>query len=230
MACPVDDVFACFDGSVTIGVMNQEAKQSVRQEFFAARKALSPTERDRQSQIICETLLHWYAKLSAQARSAGKVAMTIQFGTEPDTDPVMHALHADGVDVWVPISHADRSLSWVRWTPQVAMERSSLGPIMEPVGQRFGPEQVADADLIVVPALAADTAGFRMGKGGGYYDRFLAQLPDLVESVPPLITPVFDHELFAPQDRAFPVDAHDLPVQAVLTAATGLRWVGGPHR
>lgn len=205
--------------------MSQEAKQSVRQEFFAARKALPPAERERQSKAICEILLGWYRQLPAHRRAGGKVAMTIQFGTEPDTDPVMHALHADGVQVWVPISHADRSMSWVRWSPEVVMERSSLGPIDEPVGQRFGPDAVADADLIVVPALAADSAGFRMGKGGGYYDRFLAQLPELVESVPPLMTPVFDHELFAPEDRAFPVDAHDLPVQAVLTAATGLHWV-----
>lgn len=151
--------------------------------------------------------------------------MTIKFGTEPDTDPLMEALHAEGVEIWVPISHADRSMSWVQWGPDVAMEQSAFGPIKEPVGPRFGPEAVADADVIVVPALAVDSAGYRLGKGGGYYDRFLAALPQLTERLPFLVTPVFDYEFVDAQDQVFPVDDHDLPVQAVVTAETGLVWV-----
>ena len=105
------------------------------------------------------------------------------------------------------------------------MEQSAFGPIKEPVGPRFGPEAVADADVIVVPALAVDSAGYRLGKGGGYYDRFLAALPQLTERLPFLVTPVFDYEFVDAQDQVFPVDDHDLPVQAVVTAETGLVWV-----
>lgn len=205
--------------------MTSELKDRLRKQFFAQRKELGDAERQRQSETICQVLLDWYRGLNVADRPASKVAMTIKFGTEPDTDPVMQALHADGVEIWVPISNADRSMSWVRWTPDVAMEKSALGPIQEPVGERFGPEAVADADVVVVPALAVDSAGFRLGKGGGYYDRFLEALPQLTDRLPFLVTPVFDYEFVDAGAGAFPVDAHDLPVQAVVTAETGFLWI-----
>lgn len=205
--------------------MTQDSKDALRKQFFAQRKELGDQERQRQSAVLNDHLLNWYRGLEPSQRPAGKVTMTIKFGTEPDTDPVMDALHAEGVEVWVPISHGDRSMSWVRWTPDVEMEQSGYGPIKEPVGERFGPEKVADADVVFVPALVADTAGYRLGKGGGYYDRFLEKLPQLTDRMPWLITPLFDHELFAAAAQAFPVEEHDLPVQAVVTAATGFHWV-----
>lgn len=205
--------------------MTAELKDQLRRQFFSQRKQLGEDERQRQSEAICQILLDWYRGLDVQQRRTGKVAMTIKFGTEPDTDPVMHALHADGVEIWVPISNADRSMSWVRWTPDVAMEKSKLGPIQEPVGERFGPQAVADADVVIVPALAVDSAGFRLGKGGGYYDRFLEVLPKLTDQLPFLVTPVFDYEFVDADAGAFPVEDHDLPVQAVVTAETGLVWI-----
>lgn len=205
--------------------MTPKLKAQLRKRFFTQRQELGAAERKRQSDQICRDLLDWYHGLAADERPTGKVAMTIQFGTEPDTDPLMEAFHAEGIQIWVPISHADRSMSWVQWGPDVAMEQSKLGPIQEPVGRRFGPEAVADADVIIVPALAVDSAGYRLGKGGGYYDRFLAALPHLTERLPFLVTPVFDYEFVDAQAKAFPVDDHDLPVQAVATAETGLVWV-----
>lgn len=205
--------------------MSVKSKDELRKRFFALRKDLGAAARQQQSDELCQVLLSWYRDLPSGQRATGKVAMTIKFGTEPDTDPVMHALHAAGVEVWVPISHADRSMSWTLWAPDIRLEKSTLGPIAEPVGERFGAAAVADADVVFVPALAADTAGYRLGKGGGYYDRFLAQLPELTDRLPLLVTPVFNQEFFAAEDAAFPVEAHDLPVQAVATAATGVQWV-----
>lgn len=206
-------------------IMSTETKDHLRRQFFIQRKELGTAERQRQSERLSQLLLEWYRGLEPAQRSTRKVALTIKFGTEPDTDPVMHALHDDGVEIWVPISHADRSMSWTKWYPDVPMETSKLGPIQEPTGERFGPEVVADADVIFVPALAADTAGYRLGKGGGYYDRLLASLPEITNDVPLLVTPLFDHEFFAADAKAIPVDDHDLPVQSVATAETGIVWV-----
>lgn len=223
--CRDDDVFVCVHTGVTIGIMTIDTKDELRKQFFTQRKELGLPERQRQSDALCDILFDWYRTLDAAQRSANKVAMTIKFGTEPDTDPLMRALHDDGVELWVPISNADRSMAWTRWYPGVPMQKSALGPIDEPVGERFSPDAVADADVILVPALAADTAGYRMGKGGGYYDRFLAELPKLTDDVPLLVTPLFDHEYFGANAAAFPVEDHDLPVQAVVTADTGIVWV-----
>lgn len=205
--------------------MSTETKDELRRQFFSQRKELGADQRQRQSQRLSGLLLEWYRGLDSARRSAQKVALTIKFGTEPDTDPVLRALYADGVELWVPISNADRSMSWTQWYPDVPMAKSKLGPIQEPTGERFGPEVVADADVIFVPALAADTAGYRLGKGGGYYDRLLEALPKLTDDVPLLVTPLFDHEFFAADTKAFPIEEHDLPVQAVATAANGIVWV-----
>lgn len=205
--------------------MTTQTKEQLRQQFFRQRKELGAQQREHQSDLLSGMLLEWYRGLDSAQRSAQKIALTITFGTEPDTDPVLESLHNDGVEVWVPISNADRSLSWTLWYPGVPMEQSKLAPIQEPTGERFGAEAVADADVIFVPALAADTAGYRLGKGGGYYDRFLAALPTLSKNVPLLVTPLFDHEFFAAEVEAFPVEAHDLPVQAVATAQAGIVWV-----
>lgn len=205
--------------------MIRDTKDRLRKDFFGRRKTLDADERRRQSERLNAVLLEWYRSLDAQQASKRKVAMTIKFGTEPDTDPLLAALHDDGVELWVPISNADRSMSWTRWYPGVAMEQSSQAPIQEPTGQRFDAAAVADADVVLVPALAADTDGYRLGKGGGYYDRFLAALPELTDQPPVLVTPVFDHEFFAAVDAEFPVEDHDVPVDAVVTAATGIVWV-----
>ncbi len=204
--------------------MFNETKDQLRREFFNQRKELGTQERQRQSAVLCGLLLDWYRGLEAAHRPAKKVGLTIKFGTEPDTDPIMETLYGDGVEIWVPISHQDRSMSWTQWWPGVEMKKSALAPVLEPTGQRFGPEAVADADVVFVPALAADTAGYRLGKGGGYYDRFLATLPTRSDNRPMLITPIFDHEFFAVEAEAFPVAEHDLPVQAVATAQSGIVW------
>ncbi|TFV62656.1 5-formyltetrahydrofolate cyclo-ligase, partial [Blastococcus sp. CT_GayMR20] len=76
-----------------------------------------------------------------------------------------------------------------------------------------GPTAIADADAVVVPALAVDHFGFRLGRGGGYYDRALVHArPDAV-----LVTVVFDEERFA----ELPREAHDRPVGAVVTPSGG---------
>lgn len=215
-------MFAPVPCGVTIGAMTRDSKDQLRKQFFTQRKELGAAERQRQSAQLCQTLLEWFRGLEASQRRSNKVTLTIKFGTEPDTDPLMQSLYDDGVELWVPISNADRSMSWTRWYPDVPMEQSKFGPIQEPTGERFGPEAVADADVVFVPALAADTAGYRLGKGGGYYDRFLAALPGLTDQVPQLVTPIFDHEFFAAEAAAFPVEEHDLPVHAVVTAASGI--------
>ena len=97
------------------------------------------------------------------------------------------------------------ALDWAEYTGELAPGKYGLP---EPVGPLLGAGVIARAGVILVPGLAGDVAGMRMGRGAGYYDRSLAHATGRTAL---LLHPgeVLD---------AVPHDAHDLPVDAVLTA------------
>ena len=86
---------------------------------------------------------------------------------------------------------------------------------LAPGGRLYG---LAAAAAVVMPALAVAEDGMRLGQGGGYYDRFLAELPRSV----PTVALVFEDELLPA--GAIPAEPTDRPVDGVVTAA-GLRWI-----
>ncbi|WJY97106.1 5-formyltetrahydrofolate cyclo-ligase family protein [Corynebacterium fournieri] len=106
--------------------------------------------------------------------------------------------------VFLPISLADGVLAWAQAGQDDAL--GSLG-IAEPRGARFTSAVLRSCGMLVVPALAVDRQGMRLGKGAGYYDRALAGLDVPVAAV------VFDWEVV----EAVPHDAHDQAVDAVIT-------------
>jgi 5-formyltetrahydrofolate cyclo-ligase len=85
--------------------------------------------------------------------------------------------------------------------------------ILEPVGPKLGPTAIGTAEVVVVPALAVDRGGTRLGRGGGWYDRALRHArPGAV-----VVAVVFDGEVV---DRLPALD-HDRPVTAVVTPSGG---------
>ena len=89
----------------------------------------------------------------------------------------------------------------------------------EPSGDFLPQEQLAEADIIVVPALAADTSGTRLGQGAGWYDRTLMDARPGV----PVVALVFDDEFHDASVRAIPREAHDVPVTIVVTPSAVAR-------
>ena len=94
-------------------------------------------------------------------------------------------------------------MNWVRFTGETA---PGIFGFHEPVGELVS---AADVDLMIVPALAIDQKGNRLGKGKGFYDRYLSTL----EAPPALVAVVYDEELV----EHIPAEAHDQPVDAVVT-------------
>ncbi|MFC7400816.1 5-formyltetrahydrofolate cyclo-ligase [Citricoccus sp. GCM10030269] len=200
-------------------------KDELRSWWRARRRALSPHERTTQSADLTEHVLGWYLPRARHRR----VAVVLSYGTEPDTDPLREALHQAGVEVLAPVTEPGRQMSWSVWHPGVDVERSSVAPIDEPVGERLGVETMAAVDLVLVPAQAVDRRGYRMGQGGGYYDRFLAALRQEVDQqddfpMPVTVAMVFRHELLADGDE-LPASEHDEPVDGAVTA-DGFTWFG----
>lgn len=121
--------------------------------------------------------------------------------------------------VWLPLALPGGELAWAAATDASdAMHTGALG-IREPDGARFNSNVLRSCSLVIVPALGVDTNGMRLGKGMGYYDRALSGLPVPVAAV------VFDEELVA----SIPHEAHDVPVDAVITPS-GFRPLEGTVR
>ncbi|MFB7599105.1 5-formyltetrahydrofolate cyclo-ligase, partial [Streptomyces sp. NPDC056160] len=79
-------------------------------------------------------------------------------------------------------------------------------------GRRLGPDAVTAADVVLLPGLAADSRGMRLGRGGGSYDRVLARL-ERADAHPALVVLLYDREVV----EHVPAEPHDRPVQAVVT-------------
>lgn len=98
------------------------------------------------------------------------------------------------------------ALLWAEYAPG-CLVTGKYG-LSEPAGPRLPAEAIADADVVIVPGVAADRTGMRMGRGAGYYDRSLAHATGTVAAI------LHPGEIV----DAVPHDAHDLPVDAVITA------------
>jgi len=99
---------------------------------------------------------------------------------------------------------------WGLWESGRALV--TLGrPPAQPDGEVLGAESLKEADLIVIPALAASADGTRLGQGGGWYDRALThRSPDT-----PVVAVIFDDEVL--QAGIIPAEPHDVPVDAIVT-------------
>jgi len=145
---------------------------------------------------------------SQEISSARVIASYISYGDEPNTAELNQAILAAGKKLLLPrISeeNGDVSLEWVSWNgdPQQLKER---GRILEPIGPaEIDSNQI---DVVIVPALRVDGDGYRLGQGGGFYDRALARLTAWS------IALIFPEEIAG---QPLPRESHDIPVSAYAT-------------
>ena len=109
----------------------------------------------------------------------------------------------------LPVLLDDDDLDWARYDGLLVPGRRG---VLEPAGPRLGVAAIASCDLVLVPALAVDRAGDRLGTGGGSYDRALARATGTTVAL------LRDEELV----EALPHEPHDVPVRAVATPGDGL--------
>lgn len=139
---------------------------------------------------------------------------------EPSTDALLAAWRQEGRRVLLPVVRGDRDLDW-------AADDGTRGPgavvdVAEPTGDRLGLCAVHRAAVVVVPALAVDLRGARLGQGGGSYDRALAR----VAADALVVALLHDDELVV--DDELPDEPHDRPVDAVVTPARVVRLTRAP--
>ena len=148
---------------------------------------------------------------------AGTIAAYYSVGAEPDTRGLVYALWKRGSYVILPVLRADGDLDWASYEGPDSLVPGPRG-LREPGEPPRGVDAVARADAVLVPALAVDQAGNRLGRGGGSYDRALARVGPLI----PLIALIYDDELV----DHLPAEPHDVRVRAAVSPVNGITVVG----
>jgi 5-formyltetrahydrofolate cyclo-ligase len=177
------------------------AKLALRDQLLTGRGRLALTELGEAARALAAHLL-----ATPEIRRAATVAAYVSVGTEPGTGPLLEGLVESGKRVILPVLLPDDDLDWAVYDGTLARARRGL---LEPTGTPLGREAIATADAVLVPGLAVDGRGFRMGRGGGSYDRALGRVPVGT------FTCVLLHD--AELDQHVPVEPHDRRVAAAAT-------------
>ncbi|MGO4615756.1 5-formyltetrahydrofolate cyclo-ligase [Nocardia sp. 2YAB30] len=195
---------------ITVEMPDERDKHAWRAELLARRAVVSATERE-----------HEALELAAAVGSLGArecVCAYVPAGSEPGSTAMLDALRAGGAQVMLPVTGPPGPLSWAEYAGEETLRRARYG-LLEPSGAVLPPAAVGRAELILVPALAVDRRGVRLGRGAGYYDRTLsAARPDAR-----LIAVIRDDELV----DLLPEEPHDLRMGWALTPHHGLQRLGG---
>jgi len=176
-------------------------KTALRDQVLTARSRRPLLERQAVAAAIAERLLAW-----EPVHRAATVAAYASVGSEPPTGLLLERLLALGKRVVLPVLRADGDLDWAAFHGDLVPARRGL---LEPPGPRMGADAVATADVVLVPGVAVDAKGRRLGRGGGSYDRALGRVPVGT----PVVVLLHDDELV----EEVPVAEHDRPVTAVVT-------------
>jgi 5-formyltetrahydrofolate cyclo-ligase len=187
-------------------------KAELRAQVLARRSALPADQRAAAGTLIRDAVL-----AEPQVQMAGTIAAYYSIGAEPGTHGLVFALYKRGSYVLLPVLRPDGDLDWASYEGPDSMVPGPRG-LLEPGEPPRGVDAVARADAVLVPALAVDAAGRRLGRGGGSYDRALARVGPLV----PLIALVYDDELV----EQVPTEGHDIPVRATVSPRAGMTVMG----
>jgi 5-formyltetrahydrofolate cyclo-ligase len=148
------------------------------------------------------------------------VAAYVSVGKEPGTGPLIEALADRGAAVLLPLLLPDGDLDWAAYEGPTSLAAATRG-LLEPTGEPLGVDAVLDADAVLVPGLAVDRSGTRLGRGGGSYDRVLVRA--VARATPPAWSCILLHEGEV-LDFALPKDPHDAPVMAAATPRELIRF------
>lgn len=170
-----------------------EAKTQLRLEMLEARSNISSEAR---SQDLAHHLLSLCERLSAKT-----VGVYLSFGQEPDTWQFVRQALLAGVSLAAPKVTGNSEMDFYKYDGTTL--KSSFG-FEEPTGPLVSP---AELDLIIAPALAASRSGKRLGRGAGFYDRYLNK------SSTPVAAVVFSTEVL----DFVPSQGHDQSVDYVVT-------------
>lgn len=166
--------------------------------MLAARRALPAEIRAQWDQALCRHVLEWQARNRVQT-----LGVYCPLRDEPDLTPAYRELARRGVRLLLPVvMRRDAALEFAEWVIGEAMVKDTMG-VAVPQALRMQPYPPA----LLVPCLGFNAHGYRLGYGGGFYDRTLARAP----------RPATVGIAYGCLQADFPDDAHDIALDVVLT-------------
>jgi 5-formyltetrahydrofolate cyclo-ligase len=175
-------------------------KHQLRKKLLAARKAMAPEEKAWRDKEIGERLLAWL-----EANPAECIGVYWPIQGEPDLTGVYPLLAERGIKLALPVVvERDAPLAFHAWGPGEVLMAGAHG-VMAPVEG----STAVQPELLVVPCVGFNAEGYRLGYGGGYYDRSLAR-----ECAPRTIGIAY-----AMCEAAFAVNDHDAMMDVMITDA-----------
>jgi len=185
-------------------------KTELRAQILLARRALAPELHDAEARALC-------SHLAGLVAGDDTVCAYVPFGSEPGSIELIDSLLRIGVRVLLPVARHDTAgipmpLQWGQYRSGSLVE-ARFG-LREPAEPWLPADAVAAATVILVPALAVDRAGVRLGRGAGFYDRSLP----LATPTARLVAVVRDDEVV---DK-LPAEPHDMRMTHALTPRRGL--------
>lgn len=186
-----------------VTIMNSKA--AIRTKILKIRSAISKEEQN----VLEKKLIILWDKLIKKEYEANKIGIYWSYKSEISTLGIIKKILKEGNDCYLPaiIDKKRRKMIFKEYIHDSKMIENSFG-ILEPIGTKE--IEIEELDLIILPLIAFDNLGFRVGMGLGFYDITFSTKKDLLA---PLLGLAYD---FQEQETCFP-ENHDLKMDGILT-------------
>lgn len=174
-------------------------KRELRQRIRLLKQSMDASDIAARSEQLCRMVLQTEAY-----RNADTLYGYLPFNQEVQMLPLLQQAMADGKQVALPRCFG-REMRFILTSDLSRIQISAFGA---PEPADIGPVAGDDSALVIVPGLVFDRRGYRIGYGGGYYDRFLTREPNH-----PTIALCYDFQLVSRLET----DPHDVPVDTVFS-------------
>ncbi len=187
-------------------------KKTIRKNILGSLRNMQPEDYSGRSRDAIRYLME-----DPAYRNAGTIGVTISRFPELDTRPLVEAAWKDGKRVAAPrCSPSDRGMQF-RYIDSYEQLETVYMDLLEPAEDKTEPAGKEDIDLLVVPGVAYSQSGYRIGFGGGYYDRYLTDFGGDTVSL------AFEKQLAG----EVPAESHDIPVDMIFTERRVIDCRGG---
>lgn len=188
-------------------------KISLRKELLGRRDAIPPEVRRIKDRLVLEKIISLDEVTGAHA-----LLLFASFRSEVDTHEMMRALLAAGKRVIVPkVDKEKHTLLLYEISNVDELVPGYMGIPEPPVSAGAAQADVSGVDVVIIPGAGFDPAGNRIGYGGGYYDRLLAEMKGKI----PIVAPAYEEQMVG----SIPAEPHDIMVSVIVTDRRVIRPV-----